>query len=114
MSKESFKTFAKSHPELVSHIKNGNMTWQKFYEIYDIYGEDTKAWEPYLNKDNNINGITNILNGIDSNSIQKHINTAQKAIGVVQELIGKGKTDTVSSIAKGPLKARPINKFFED
>ena len=117
MSKESFKIFAKSHPELVSHIKSGNMTWQKFYEIYDIYGEDQKAWEPYLNNQtnkSNINGFTNILNGIDSDSIQKHINTAQKAIGVVQELIGKGKTTSVSNLAKGPINPRPINKFFED
>ena len=115
MSKESFKAFAKLHPELVNHIKSGNMTWQKFYEIYDIYGEDQKAWEPYINKStNNISSISNILNGMDSDSIQKHINTAQKAIGVVQELIGKGKTPSVSNIAKGPLNPRPINKLFED
>ena len=114
MSKESFKIFAKLHPELVSHIKSGNMTWQKFYEIYDIYGDDNKAWEPYINNKTNINGISNILSGIDSDSIQKHINTAQKAIGVVQELIGKGKTTSLNNIASGPLKERPINKFFED
>ena len=44
-------------------------------------------------------------------SVQKHINTAQKALGLVQELTGKG---TVSDIAKGPVNPRPINKFFED
>ena len=36
--KEEFKNFARLHPELVTYIKNGNMSWQKFYEIYDIYG----------------------------------------------------------------------------
>ena len=116
MSKENFKLFAKSHPELVEYIKSGDMTWQKFYEIYDIYGEDKDAWSPYLKTSTKSTGnFTDILNGIDSASIQKHINTAQKAIGVVQELVGKGKTTSgISNIAKGPLNPRPINKFFED
>ena len=116
MSKESFKTFAKSHPELVKFIKNKEMTWQKFYEIYDIYGEDKNAWEPYINnKTNNSNtNIKDILGNIDTDSIQKHIGTAQKAISVVQELIGKKGVDSASSVAKSVLSPRPINKFFED
>ena len=36
--KEEFKIFARKHPELVSFVKDKSMTWQKFYEIYDIYG----------------------------------------------------------------------------
>ena len=36
MSKEEFKVFARSHPERVSFIKSGEMTWQKFYEIIDM------------------------------------------------------------------------------
>lgn len=44
-------------------------------------------------------------------SVQKHINTAQKALGLVQELTGKS---TTASAIKGPVTPRPINKFFED
>ena len=40
MSKETFKEFISKKPELIDYIKNGEMTWQKFYELYDIYGED--------------------------------------------------------------------------
>ena len=48
---------------------------------------------------------------IDMDSVQKHINTAQKALGLVQELTGKsGNVPT----PKGPVNPRPINKFFED
>ncbi len=112
--KENFKVFAKSHPELVNSIKSGDTSWQKLYEIYDIYGEDERAWKNYFNK-NNSNatslGIGEIVKNIDMDSVQKHINTAQKALGLVQELTaGKG----VSSAVKGPLNPRPINKFFED
>ena len=113
--KESFKSFARSHPELISSIKSGDASWQKLYEIYDIYGEDDRAWKTYFNQTTtsttNFSDITNIVKNIDMDSVQKHINTAQKALGLVQELTGKG---AVADIAKGPVNPRPINKFFED
>lgn len=45
-------------------------------------------------------------------SIQKHINTAQKALGFISDLTTKNQTPSVSP--KGPLNPRPLNKFFED
>ncbi len=113
--KEAFKLFARNHPELVNAIKSGDTSWQKLYEIYDIYGEDDRAWKTYFNKgtsSSGINGITDIMKNIDMESVQKHINTAQKALGIVQELTGKGGSG--GTIAKGPVTPRPINKFFED
>jgi len=118
--KDEFREFVKTKPELVSYIKDGNMTWQKFYEIYDLYGDDESAWSDYSsrNKPNSnlsdsINTITDMVKKIDVESIQKHINTAQKALGVVQELTAKP-SSSITNIAKGPLSPRPLNKFFED
>lgn len=112
--KEEFKNFAKSHPELIRSIKDGDGSWQKFYEIYDIYGEDDRAWNTYFKKGNttnNFSNITDIVKNIDMDSVQKHINTAQKALGLVSELTaGKG----AYTPPKGPVTPRPINKFFED
>lgn len=113
--KEAFKTFAKGHPELINSIKTGEASWQKLYEVYDIYGEDDRAWSTYFNKGastNSIGNITEIVKNIDMDSVQKHINTAQKALGLVQELTGK--TAGATSTIKGPTTPRPINKFFED
>lgn len=112
--KEAFKSFAKGHPELVSSIRSGDASWQKLYEIYDIYGEDDRAWNNYFNKSttsNSFSNITDIVKNIDMDSVQKHINTAQKALGIVQELTGKG---SAATSVKGPVTPRPINKFFED
>ncbi|MBQ9833967.1 MAG: hypothetical protein IJO33_02110 [Bacilli bacterium] len=117
MSKENFKLFAKSHPELLDYIKSGEMTWQKFYEIYDIYGEEERAWKDYLKGNNNqgFNVIKDIIKSIDTESIQKHIDSAQKAIGVVQELTSKTASgETGGNLFKGPTSPRPLNKFFED
>lgn len=114
--KESFKLFAKGHPELISSIKSGEASWQKLYEIYDIYGEDDRAWNTYFNKSTSNNSsfssIGDIVKNIDMDSVQKHINTAQKALGLVQELTSKG-AESLGSI-KTPVAPRPINKFFED
>jgi len=115
--KESFKNFAKSHPELISSIKSGDTSWQKLYEIYDIYGEDDRAWKTYFNPSSSNQGsslgnISDIVKNIDMDSVQKHINTAQKALGLVQELTGKG--TGVAAASKGPVAPRPINQFFED
>jgi hypothetical protein len=114
--KEEFKNFAKGHPELLNSIKSGDTSWQKLYEIYDIYGEDTNAWNTYFNKgtNNNLNNITDIVKNIDMDSVQKHIHTAQKALDLVAELTGKGSSTSASTITKGPTTPRPINHFFED
>ena len=47
--KDNFKKFVKQNPILLKHVQSGKMTWQKFYEMYDMYGEDENTWSPYLN-----------------------------------------------------------------
>ncbi len=108
--KEEFKLFLQSKPELVKYIKNKEMSIQDFYEVYDIYGDNEKAWMPYLTNSNNPK-IGDIIKNIDLDDVQKHINSAQKALGVVGDLTTK---KDIGSIIKGPLESRPLNKFFED
>jgi hypothetical protein len=111
MSKlDDFKSFVASKPELSSYVKNGQMTWQKFYELYDLYGTDDRVWKDYSSiGDNNLNKIKDMIKNVDMESIKEHINTAQKALDIVQELTGK--STSTSSIVTTP---RPLNKFFED
>ena len=49
----AIKNFVKLHPSFASYIKNGSMTWQKFYEMFDLYGEDSSVWNEYLKVGNN-------------------------------------------------------------
>ena len=111
--KTMFKEFVSKHPELVTLVKNKESTWQDFYEIYDIYGEDENAWNKYFNESNNntsssIGELTTLFKNINMDNIQKHINNAQKAVNLIQELTSKG---TTTQIPKTP---RPITKFFGD
>lgn len=119
--KEQFKMFVKNNPELIKIIQDGKMTWQNLFEIYDLYGEDKEKWKSYLgaetsvrNPNISLGAIGELVKKVDLNSIQKHINTAQKAINLFQDMaVGKSAKGAVSKV-KGPLSARPINKFFED
>ena len=111
--KEEFKNFAKSHPELITYLKNNkDMNWQKLYEIYDIYGNDESVWAPYFKNQINNQGITDMLKNIDVKTVQGHIKTAQKALGLIEELTTKG-AENIANL-KGPSIPRPITKFFGD
>lgn len=111
--KEKFKLFLKDNPSIINYIKTNNGSIQKLYEIYDIYGEDEEIWKKYTeDRSLNLNNLKDMVKNIDMNSIKGHIDTAKKAISLVQELGGKVKSgvDTI----KKPLSPKPLDKFFED
>ena len=95
-TKEKFKDFVKNHPELLKHVQNKNKTWQDFYEIYDLYGEDEKAWRNFL-KVSEITGTTatfdliSFLKSIDLDSIQEGINSVQRVLGLLQDITPNNK-----------------------
>ena len=106
--KANFKEFVSHHPELITFVKNKENTWQDFYEIYDIYGENEDAWNKYFNKDDSIGELTNLFKSINMDNVQKHINNAQKVVSLIQEITNKS---TPNIVSKTP---RPITKFFGD
>ena len=122
--KEEFKTFVSSHPDLVSVVSSKKHTWQELFEVFDLYGSDENAWRKYLDNSNlnsnntasnasSIGELTKLFKNINIESVQKYIDTAQKAIGIVQELSG-GAVGAAAASSSGPEVARPINKIFED
>lgn len=117
MKIESFKNFVRNNPYLINYVKENKMTWQKFYEIYDLYGEDDSIWNDFKsnttsnNSDTNIvdtvKGIFNLIKGIDLNSVQKALTSLDKAIEAFK---GFNKNDISNEI----YEERPKNKYFED
>lgn len=132
MKKEEFKEFVKKNPKLIGFVKNDEMTWQKFYEMYDLYGEDESAWKDYINpvkEEKNvidketassvakagISGLTlsevvNWFKNVDLDSLQEGIGSVQRVLGVVQDFSKKDNTKEV----KETYKPRPLYKHFED
>ncbi len=122
MSKETFKSFARSHPELASRVMKGDTTWQRLYELYDIYGENNNIWKEYFASPNSLSRQTtspttfkeffNTFRNLDLDSVQKGVANLQKTIGLLQEIgLGAGKTTTPTTNTYEP---RPMYKYFED
>ena len=86
MSKEEFKAFVKDKPNLAQYVNSGQMTWQKFYEMYSLYGKDSDVWDNYKSDRVSKETISNLIKKVDVDSIKEHISTAQKALDFVQEL----------------------------
>ena len=131
MKKEEFKSFVQKNPKLISYVKNNEMTWQKFYEMYDLYGEDENVWKDYIEKKEivettekvekatktGIAGLTlsevvNWFKNVDLDGIQESIGSVQRVLGVVQDL--SKKDNNTSTPQKQSYKPRPLYKHFED
>lgn len=116
--KEEFKKFVSSHKELINFVNKNEMTWQKFYDMYSLYGENNDVWKPYLNntaKDNNekllsniaVKDLVNAFKNVDVDTMQKNITTINKALTLIGSLLAKNDV-------KEEYTPRPLYKKFED
>ena len=122
MSKELFKDFARKHKELASSVMQGNTTWQKLYELYDIYGEDSSIWNDYFVNNNVAEEKTpttfkeffNTFKNMDMDSVQKGVTNLQKTIGLLQDLglASLGSNKVVNNT--NTYQPRPLYRHFED
>ena len=92
--KEEFKNFILNRPELIDYVESNKTTWQKLYEIYDLYGKDSDVWNKYKNTkivDNNIDirGIINQIKNINLDSLEENLSSIQKVVGLVSEFTKK-------------------------
>ncbi len=123
--KEEFKAFVKTKPELVSYVSNGEMSWQKFYEIWSLYGNDEKVWNKYglreekkeEKKENSdsfsFSSLVDSIKKVDMNSVQKGINSMQKAIELLQGFTSGGAAASATKTAS-EYSPRQLFKKFED
>ena len=118
--KEQFKNFVRKNPILVKYVDSKEMTWQQFYEMYDLYGEENSVWDKYLNNNIASKDITkttaftdllSFLKTINLDSLKEGINSVQRVLGVFQDLSG---SKNEKNEDKKEYKPRPLYKHFED
>ena len=109
MGKEEFKNFVRSNPSLIKYVRDGSKTWQNFYELFSLYGDDSSVWKEYLNKSSSSQSMDFVswIKSIDVDSIQDGVASIQRVLGVVQDFTGKESVDEQYS-------PRPLYKHFED
>jgi len=120
-NKEEFKSFVRRHPSLANKVSTGQMSWQKFYELYYMYGEDSSVWSTYLENESSpskstndsLHDLVNLIKKLDFDTVRRGINGLQKAIGIVQEISPNlGKNNNLED--KPTYEPRPMYKYFED
>ena len=94
MSKmDEFKKFVSDKSYLKDKINRKETTWQELYEHYDLYGENDEIFKE-SNQDNGgkekydkgLNGIFDMLSGIDIDKIADGLNGMRKVLGIISEL----------------------------
>ena len=119
---DSFKEFVRNINYLINYTKNGSKTWQDLYEMYDLYGEDSDAWNKYLNEDtrnttqptssktsNYIEEIVRMAKNIDMDKVQEGITSLQKTLGLFGDLFA-----SKSSSNTKEYNPRPLYRRFDD
>ncbi len=95
-SKEQFKLFISKNPNFAKNVNSGKTTWQKLYELYDLYGENNDVWNEYRKVDSaatseatsglSLKSILNSLKGVNLESLQENVSSLQKAVGFLEDL----------------------------
>ncbi len=122
MSKmDEFKKFVGKNPFLKDKINKKETTWQELYEHYDLYGEEDEIFkkpddlneETTESKDNNeeseketgLNGLFDMLSGIDIDKIADGLNGMKKVLSILGELTSSQDTRNMNE-----KKAKPYSR----
>lgn len=119
--KEEFKAFVKENPFLIQYVRDGKKSWQDFYEMYDLYGEDEDAWGKLLNEESTkverndsrggyLEELVKMAKNVDVNKVQEGISSLQKTLGLFGELFASKEAGS----SKKEYNPRPLYKRFED
>lgn len=123
MSKEDFKSFVRNNPSLARRVNNNETSWQRLYEMYNLYGEDSNVWNDYLTDNSNrsipkvtktnelaFRELINMIKNVDLEKVRHGIEGVQKTISLVQDL-GFGSNNTNNNDG---YQSRPMYQHFDD
>lgn len=121
--KEEFKLFVKDHPQLIRFVKTDEMTWQKFFEVYSLYGSNEEVWNKYFTNETaseaassnssssfSLTEFIEMAKKIDLEAVQKNITSINKGLALIESLI----TKDASNLQTEEYTPRPLYKKFED
>lgn len=114
---ENFKNFVRTKPILENYVTKGEKTWQDFYDMYVLYGENSTVWDKYLSTTTKASTVTlkdmfGMFKNIDMTEVQNSINSIQKGIGYIEELVKTKEAEI--PVRKSSYEARPLYKYLDD
>ncbi len=115
MSLENFKKFVRNKPILADYVKKGETSWQSFYDMYELYGENSDVWSKYLNAGTStvtLKDMFESIKNIDMTEVQNSIASLQKGIGYIEDLVRSKEKEI--PVRKQTYEARPLYRYFDD
>ncbi len=117
MPLNDFKSFVRERPSLANYVNNNEMTWQKFYEMYELYGANNSIWDKYITtsastSSTSIKDMLGMFKNVNMNDLQDGINSLQKGIGYLQDMV-KSKAKDIP-VRKSSYEPRPMYRHFDD
>ena len=131
-SVQKFKQFVRHHPKMTQIVRNGEKTWQQFYEEWYLLGEQDAVWNTY--KENPIEtkqaaAQTNVIDEEESkkdwmgqmltfiknmnvDQMQQHLANVTSVIGSVQQVVQSFKGGTNVPQQEQPQQPVQNNPFF--
>ncbi|MBS4172395.1 YlbD family protein [Bacillus sp. FJAT-49736] len=128
-SVEKFKSFVKEHPGLIKEVRKGEQTWQDLFEDWYLLGEDDPRWESYQNENAEgtqakeaksksssksekgwMNQIGTVLQKMDPDQMQHHINNLSQAIAAVQGVLAQFQSPSSNQV-QNPASPEAKNPF---
>ncbi len=112
MSKDTFKAFAGKHPELAQSVLKNITTWQKLYELYDIYGENSTIWNQFFTTTSvkePLKELFQTFKNLDIEQVQQGVTSLQKTIGLLQDIGLNSNTST-----RPQHEPKPLYTYFDD
>lgn len=113
-SVQKFKQFVRHHPKMIQIVRNGEKTWQQFYEEWYLLGEQDAVWNAYKEspvETKQAAAQTNVVQGeeakkdwmgqmltfiknMDVDQMQQHLANVTNVIGSVQQVVQSFKGGT--------------------
>lgn len=114
MSLESFKVFVRNKPILADYVRKGEASWQDFYNIFELYGENSSVWSKYLDNTNivSLKELFNNIRSVDLNEVQNMISSLQKGVNYLEDIFKKDEKNLPD--IKNVYEKRPLYKYFDD
>lgn len=96
MEIDNFKAFVRTIPTIRDEVTSGRYTWQQLYELYVLYGESDKMWEPYKKSQLDLNGILNVVKNVDLDALSKSFDGIQKILDLFSGFVAKDDKPTTT------------------
>lgn len=122
--KDEFKIFASKNKYLSNAVNSGKTTWQKLFEMFDIYGEESDIWNSFKivkevkeekNLSSTVKSVIDNIKKIDVDKLEENIGSLQKALGFLEEIVVTKDSKKEDKPKKEKKKSiNDIERFFDD